>query len=288
MSDGQGPATTRRRLRVELRRLREALELPQADVAKQLDWSLSKLIRIENGTVSISVTDVRALLGVYRAPHETVDDLVGLARSARERRWWSRYRDVLKPAYQEFIGFEADAVRLRQFHPTIVPGLLQIEPYIRALIPALALRPLSESYYEALVAVRLKRQEQILGDDNPTDLTVVVDEAALRRPVGGVEAMRAQLRHLAAMETREAVSIGILPFSAGPHAGMQGAFHVIELAGDADDDVLYLESAQGDVALRDQPDVLAQYDKQLDRLWSMSLTGADAVAYLGKIADELE
>ena len=288
MSDGQGPATTRRRLRVELRRLREALELPQADVAKQLDWSLSKLIRIENGTVSISVTDVRALLGVYRAPHETVDDLVGLARSARERRWWSRYRDVLKPAYQEFIGFEADAVRLRQFHPTIVPGLLQIEPYIRALIPALALRPLSESYYEALVAVRLKRQEQILGDDNPTDLTVVVDEAALRRPVGGVEAMRAQLRHLAAMETREAVSIGILPFSAGPHAGMQGAFHVIEFAGDADDDVLYLESAQGDVALRDQPDVLAQYDKQLDRLWSMSLTGADAVAYLGKIADELE
>jgi len=288
MSDGQGPATTRRRLRVELRRLREALELPQADVAKQLDWSLSKLIRIENGTVSISVTDVRALLGVYRAPHETVDDLVGLARSARERRWWSRYRDVLKPAYQEFIGFEADAVRLRQFHTTIVPGLLQIEPYIRALIPALALRPLSESYYEALVAVRLKRQEQILGDDNPTDLTVVVDEAALRRPVGGVEAMRAQLRHLAAMASREGVSIGILPFSAGPHAGMQGAFHVIEFAGDADDDVLYLESAQGDVALRDQPDVLAQYDKQLDRLWSMSLTGADAVAYLGKIADELE
>ena len=153
MSDGQGPATTRRRLRVELRRLRETKELPQADVAKRLDWSLSKLIRIENGTVSISVTDVRALLGVYRAPEETVEDLVSLARSARERRWWSRYRDVLNPPYQEFIGFEADAVRLRQFHPTIVPGLLQIEPYIRALIKALALSPMSDTTVDALVQV---------------------------------------------------------------------------------------------------------------------------------------
>src|SRR5262249_53392590 len=130
-------------------------------------------------------------------------------------------------------------------------------------------------------------QEQILDEENPTDLTVLIDEAALRRPVGGVEAMRAQLRHLAAMEAREAVSIAILPFSAGPHAGMQGAFHIIEFADEADDNVLYLESAQGDVALRDQPDVLAQYSRQLDRLWTMSLTGADAVAYLGKIADEL-
>src|SRR3569833_3085964 len=88
MAEGQGPAITRRRLRVELRKLREQRNLPQAEVVRKLDWSSSKLIRIENGSVGVSVTDVRALLGLYKASDEVVDDLVKLARSARERRWW--------------------------------------------------------------------------------------------------------------------------------------------------------------------------------------------------------
>jgi len=290
MADSQGPATTRRRLRSELRRLRDQKGLHQSEVVQKLDWSLSKLIRIENGSVGISVTDVRALLGVYKASEDVVDDLVALARSARERRWWSRYRDILSPSYQEFIGFEADASRLRQFHPTIIPGLLQTEAYVRALVPAMMLTPLSESSYESLVEVRLRRQAEILGGDSAPDFTAVIDEAALRRLVGTVEAMRAQLAHLVEMQTRDGISIAVLPFSAGPHIGMQGAFHLMEFADDADENIVYLETAPASpvsVTLREEPELFTQYSKQLDRMLGMSLRDQAAVDYLGKIAKEL-
>src|SRR5262249_31693947 len=157
MPEGQGPATTRRRLRFELRRMRDERGLAQADVVRKLDWSPSKLIRIENGSVGVSVTDVRALAGASKAPEETVDDLGSLARVARGRRWWSSYRAIVSPQYQEFIGFEADSSRLRQFHPSIVPGLLQTEAYVRALIPALLVSPISEAHIEGHVQVRLRR-----------------------------------------------------------------------------------------------------------------------------------
>jgi transcriptional regulator with XRE-family HTH domain len=287
MPEGQGPATTRRRLRFELRRLREEKSLRQDEVVDKLDWSLSKLIRIENGSVGVSVTDVRALLGIYGAPTSVADELVALARSARQRRWWSSYRDILNQQYQEFIGFEADAARLRQFHPSIVPGLLQTETYIRAMIPALALSPLPEAVYESLVQVRLRRQQEILDSDDPPEFVVVIDEAALRRPVGGLDAMRDQLRHIAEVQSQDTVTLGILPFSAGPHVGMQGAFHIMEFAADEDDDVLYLENALGDVSMRDRPELVSLYSKHLDRLLERSIKGEAAVEYLAKISDEL-
>jgi transcriptional regulator with XRE-family HTH domain len=287
MPEGQGPATTRRRLRFELRRLREEKGLRQDEVVEKLDWSLSKLIRIENGSVGVSVTDVRALLGIYGAPSTTADELVALARTARQRRWWSSYRDILSPQYQEFIGFEADASRLRQFHPTIVPGLMQTETYIRAMIPALLLRPISDAEYESLVQVRLRRQQEILDSDNPPDFEVVIDEAALRRPVGGVAAMREQLQQIAAIESTDRVTLGILPFSAGPHPGMQGAFHIMEFAADEDDDVLYLENALADVSMRDRPDLVSTYGQHLDRMLERSLRGDAALRYLEKISEEL-
>jgi transcriptional regulator with XRE-family HTH domain len=287
MPEGQGPATTRRRLRFELRRLREEKSLRQDEVVDKLDWSLSKLIRIENGSVGVSVTDVRALLGIYGAPTSVADELVALARSARQRRWWSSYRDILNQQYQEFIGFEADAARLRQFHPSIVPGLLQTETYIRAMIPALALSPLPEAVYESLVQVRLRRQQEILDSDDPPEFVVVIDEAALRRPVGGLDAMRDQLRHIAEVQSQDTVTLGILPFSAGPHVGMQGAFHIMEFAADEDDDVLYLENALGDVSMRDRPELVSLYSKHLDTLLERSIKGETAVEYLAKISDEL-
>jgi len=287
MPDGHGPATTRRRLRFELRRLREQNKMSQADVIKKLDWSLSKLIRIENGTVGVSVTDVRALLGVYRAPEENVDELVKLARVARERRWWNRYREVLSPQYQEFIGFEADATTLRQFHPTIVPGLLQTEAYMREVISRLALTPVSPEHHDAQVQVRLTRQQEILRGDSPPDFSVLIDEAALRRPVGGVAGMRAQLQHIAEIQQEGLAAVAVLPFSAGPHIGMTGAFHIMQFANEVDDDVLYLETSQADIALRDQPELLVQYSRHLDEMLERSARGDNAVEYLGKIASEL-
>jgi transcriptional regulator with XRE-family HTH domain len=281
------PATTRRRLRAEFRRMREAAGLAQSEVAQKLDWSQSKLIRIENGSVGISVTDARALLSTYGAPDGSGDDLIELARSSRVRTWWSRYREVLSPQHQEFIGFEADAARLRQYHPSIVPGLLQTEAYIRALLPALALTLLPQATLDSLLEVRLRRQAEVLGGANPPNFTVVVDEAVLRRPVGGAQAMREQVAHLAKMQSHETVSIAVLPFSAGPHIGMAGAFQIMEFDDDVDASILYLENVQGDLALHDSPEFVVRYGKQFDHMLDLSVRGDAAVDYLHKVAREL-
>jgi transcriptional regulator with XRE-family HTH domain len=281
------PATTRRRLRVELRRLREDAGLNQADVVRKLDWSQSKLIRIENGSVGVSVTDARALLSLYGAPSELSDDLVSLARRTRTRTWWSRYRDVLNPAYQEFIGYEADASRLRHCHPTIVPGLLQTELYARTLIPALALAPRAQSTYDSLIEVRLKRQAEILHGDNPPEYIAIIDEGALRRPVGGPDIMRAQLRHLVDLQDLKHATVAVLPFSAGPHVGMQGAFHIMDFADAVDEPVFFTETAQGNMVLRDNPEVIAQYGKAFDRMLEMSLRSSAAADFLRRLADEI-
>ncbi len=281
------PATTRRRLRTELRRLREASGLSQADVVQKLDWSQSKLIRIENGSVGISVTDTRALLTLYGRPAGVDGHLIELARTSRVRTWWSSYREVLGQPDQEFLGFEADASRLRQFHPTIVPGLLQTEDYIRALLPALAVSPLSQPTYDAHLAVRMRRQQEILNGSTPPTMTFVLDEAVLRRPVGGPRTMRTQLAHLAAMQGQQEVSIAVLPFSAGPHIGMTGALHLMDFADDGDASVVYLEGAAGELSLRDNPDVVARYAERFDELLDRCHTGAAAADYLRMVIGDL-
>jgi transcriptional regulator with XRE-family HTH domain len=287
MADAQGPATTRRRLRTELRRMRDEADLSQSEIVKKLDWSLSKLIRIESGTVTISITDLRALLAIYKADDDAIEDLVDLARKSRSRRWWSKFGDVLSSQYQTFIGLEAEANRLRQFHPTTVPGLLQTETYIRALLSATSLSPLSESTRESLTTVRLKRQEEILGAQEPPEFVAVIDEAALRRRVGSVRDMQSQLRHLAKMQAHDTVSIAVLPFSAGPHIGMFGAFDIMEFVDEANDPVLYLENAQGDIAMRDHSELVAQYSKHFDHILELSLQGDKAVDCIQRISGEL-
>lgn len=289
MPETKGPVTTRRRLRSELTRWRDQRGLSQSYVVDRLDWSSSKLIRIENGTVGVSVTDVRALLAVYQAPNDVVDELVDLARIAKKRSWWSSYRDTLSPQYSEFIGFEAEAIRLRQYHPALIPGLLQTEAYIRAVVGALTLPPEPDSPNEKFAQVRLQRQRDILADDRPEDFrfTAIIDEGALRRPIGGVETMREQLRHLANMQEKPHVSIAVLPFSAGAHPGLLGAFHIMDFADEADESVVYLENLrQGDV--KQSPDDVAIYSDLFAELLRGSLQGDDAVKKLLRLADHIE
>jgi transcriptional regulator with XRE-family HTH domain len=282
-----GPSINRRRLRAELRQLRDDAGMPQALVAAKLDWSVSKLTRVENGAVGVSVTDVRALLGLYQAGEHTVDQMVSLARRARERRWWDKFKHSLSPAYQEFIGFEADATTLRQFHPMIVPGLLQIEPYIADITRALAITPLPAAEVDSLIEIRLKRQQQVLGGAEPTPLRVVVDEAALRRPVGGIPTMRAQLKHLVELAGDPAISLSVLPFTAGPHLGMLGAFHVMEFASAADETVLYLENSNGSVLMQDDRALIERYTEHWDGMESMAHTGAGAIDFIQAISRDL-
>lgn len=285
MPDGQGVATTRRRLRTELRRLREAAGLHQTEVVKQLDWSISKLIRIENGSVGISVTDVRALAALYRAEPALVEELVRLARITRERQWWSSYRHVLAPSYREYIAYEADASAIYVAHPTLVPGLLQTEDYIRAVLESTRLEPAAPERIEAEFTVRRRRQQEILYSGHPPRYHVILDESALRRHIGGAKVMQAQLEHLISLAD-DLVTIAVWPMSAGGHVAMQGAFTIMEFANEGEPGVLFLESALGNPIERDQ-DQVDKYRKAFDVMLQRCRTGADARSLIARIADEL-
>jgi transcriptional regulator with XRE-family HTH domain len=282
-----GVATTRRRLRTELRKLRDATGLHQSDVVKELDWSISKLIRIENGTVGISVTDVRALAGLYQADAGVVEELVTLARVTRERQWWSAYRYVLTPGYREFVGYEAEASRLSEVHPSIIPGLLQTEAYARAIIPATSLAPMAPERVQALVEVRLRRQKFVLQDGAPPEYSAILDEATLRRQVGGPKVMRDQLAHVVAMANEKLVRLAVLPFRIGGHPAVQGAFHIMDFATPGEDSVLFLETASGPPVQREQ-DQIARYRLAFDAMLGQSLQGPEATEFIRTVADSLD
>jgi transcriptional regulator with XRE-family HTH domain len=285
MPDGQGVATTRRRLRTELRRLREAAGLHQTEVVKQLDWSISKLIRIENGSVGVSVTDVRALAALYGAEPELVEELVRLARITRERQWWSSYRHVLSPSLREYIAYEADASAIYVAHPTLIPGLLQTEAYIRAVLESTRVEPAASERIEAEFDVRRRRQQEILYSGHPPKYHVILDESALRRHIGGAEVMRRQIEHLMAL-TEDLVTIAVWPMSAGGHVAMLGAFTIMEFANEDEPGVLFLESALGHPIERDQ-DQVDKYRKAFDVMLQRCLVGAEARSLMARIADEL-
>ena len=238
-SDDLSPVVQRRRLRIELRKARQDAEQTQEQVAAAMDWSLSKVIRIEAGNVGISTNDLKALLRHYKIldPVRT-EELVALARAARERSWWSQYRDAATPQLLQLIGYESAATVRRNFEPLLVPGLLQTEEYAAALIKALDDR-IPAARLETLVEIRLRRQE-LADRANPPLLFFILDEAVVRRLVGGKGVMRRQVRRLIEMTEKPNVTIEVVPFSAGAHPGLKGSFVILEFPDAGDDDVLYL------------------------------------------------
>jgi transcriptional regulator with XRE-family HTH domain len=280
------PVVQRRRLRTELRKARQEASLTQEQVAAAMDWSLSKIIRIENGSVSISTNDLKALLRHYQiVDADRTGELVALARAARERSWWSVYRDVASPRLLQFIEYEAAAVITRNFEPLLIPGLLQTEEYARAVIRQFYERPTAERV-DSLMELRMKRQE-LLDRADPPLLFFVLDEAVIRRLVGGKAVMRRQVRQLAEMASRPNVTVEVVPFSAGVHAGMNGSFVVLEFPDAEDDDVLYLESTQGELIKPDLPEEILAYRETFEQLRELSLGPGDSVTYLNKVADEM-
>jgi transcriptional regulator with XRE-family HTH domain len=285
VSDGS-PVVQRRRLRTELRKTRQDAGVTQEEVAAAMDWSLSKVIRIEVGSVGISTNDLKALLHYYKIvdPRRT-QELVALARAARERSWWSMYRDVASPRLLQLIGYESAASILRNFEPLIVPDLLQTEEYARAVIRGLDDRSPSD-LVDTQAEIRMRRQKLVDRTDPPL-LFFVLDEAVVHRLVGGTGVMRRQVRRLIDMADRPHVTIEIVPFSAGVHPGLNGPFVVLEFPDAGDDDVLYLEN-HGDAQIgRDIREEIVTYRKAYDYLRRVSLGPEDSISYLGKMADEI-
>jgi len=239
---GETPQSEHRRLRVALRDARDALHLTQKEVADALEWSSSKIIRIESGSVGISVTDLKALLLHYRVTDANeVDRMVTMARASKKAAWWQEHRELLTQDFITFLGLEASAVRMKQFQGLLFPGLLQSRSYIKAL---LALGDNTPEQERRGVEVRLKRQE-LISDHGP-EISFIIDESVLYRKVGDAAAMREQLEKVKEVAEHPRVSIRVMPFAAGVHKGMKSSFEILELSDEPGDYALLLEQPYKD------------------------------------------
>jgi transcriptional regulator with XRE-family HTH domain len=284
MTTPHGPTSGRLRLRTALRAARETTRLTQQQVADAMDWSLSKVIRIEKGTVSISTNDVRALLQLYGVTDDRqVADLVDLARAARKRAWWTAYRNEVPAHFGELIGLEAEASAHRYFQPIAVPGLLQTRSYARAVLNNVAPGELTPAQIDTRVEIRMTRQREVLGQANPPRLEIVLDEAVLRRVADSPEVMREQLQHLVKVGAAPNIIIQVLPFVAGVNT-VEGSFMILQFPDDTD--VVYVESALAGYVL-DRPDDIGPYRQAFERLQETSLKPEESLALIAAVAAEL-
>jgi len=284
MAAVQDPTTQRRRLRVELRRARDAAELKQAEVAQAMDWSPSKLIRIERGDVSVSTNDLKALLSHYGVKDKgRVNGLLELARSARGTSFYDQYTEVLKPGFKEYLAYEASASVIRQYDPVLISGLLQTEEYGRAILEHVA--GFGPEAVDNAWAVRQHRQE-VHERENPPEMLFVVDEAALRRHVGRGHVMRHQMERLKAFAAEPHISLQILPFTRGAHPGMAGNFILLEFADPNLDDLVHLESIN-QITIRDDTQLIAQYLDRFSQLQELALPLDESDALLDKLSSEM-
>ena len=281
MSRGHSPTVRRRRLASELRRLREVASLTIEEVSEKLECSASKISRVETGHVGVTPRDVRDMLDLYGLGQHEREALVQLAREARKKGWWHAYHDVFTGA---FVGLESDASSLRAFQALLVPGLLQTEDYTRAVIRAI--RPdIEDADLAQRVAARLERQ-RLLTHAEPLGYSAVIDEAALHRMVGGPAVMHAQLRHLLEITALPNVTVQVVPFGAGAHPGLEGAFLILEFPEPADPDVVYVENTGVGVYLEQQADVI-RYVTMFDHLRANAFPPGDTRALIAGLIDRL-
>jgi transcriptional regulator with XRE-family HTH domain len=288
MSNQVGPTVARERLRIRLRQLRESRELTADTVAREMFWSLSKLNRVETGAVTISPAEVRTLLDYYGVQDKTeVSRLVNLAATSRNRGWWSSHQ--LTREYQRFVGYEAESSRISVYQGLFVPGLLQTEDYARAITAKIIRKSPENDDVTARIEVRMNRQRDLfarMSGPNPPDLIAALDEAILRRPIGGGAVMRRQLDHLLDMTRHSSIQLIVVPLALEGHPGLGGTFELLEFAGSGDSDVVFVESAAQDFVVEDQK-VTRSYRENMKILQETGVTGDGAAATISAIRDEL-
>ena len=265
-----------------MRRLRETAGLTIDDAAETLLCDRSKMNRIETGHRGVRLIDLRLLLERYGVTDQTRRaELTQMAKDARRKDWWdSRYGDLLSEhAYSDYLMLENDAQWLRCYEALLVPGLLQSEEYARAIFAASRPEATAEQI-DALVEVRLARQENL--DD--LRFWAVIDEAALRRPIGGVAVMRDQLQCLA--KKRKGVTLQVLPFAAGAYPGMDGSFVLLGFSDRADPNAVWQENLGGSLFLEDPEDV-DRYTQVYEYLKAQALGPSESREMIVHLAEEL-
>lgn len=281
MPDRQSPTLRRRRLAGELRKLREAAGRSSSEVTKALEWSSGKLTRMERGEWKRpNPRDIQDICNAYGVTDQRqVDYLIQLARDGRLKGWWDPYHSMLSEQLTTYIGLEAEAAAVLSFEPVMVPGLFQTPDYARAVIrggPA----EISDEEVDKRVEIRMRRQ-QTLHDAQPLRVVAVMDEAVLHREVGGPDIMAAQIRHLREVAKLPRVSLHIIPFKAGAHAGMTSSFHILQFPEPNDPDAVYVELVAGEMFIEEAREVEA-YHVAFTDLVAAAMSHADTLAMLAE------
>jgi transcriptional regulator with XRE-family HTH domain len=283
MATRRSPTARHRRLIVELKRLREERGLNRDQVADRIGTSETSIFRYEKGDTRPQPAVVAAMLDVYGATGAERDELLEMARDARKRGWWHRHRQTLKPGFDSYIGLEAAASIVRTYEAQMVPGLLQAEGYARALIEATSLNVMPAEIDERL-GVRLSRQDLLTRSTDRVNLVAILDEAVLRRQVGGPETMFQQIHHLLGMATLPNVMIHVLPFAVGAHSAMDGPFCLLSFPDPEDPDLVYLEQANSSL-VPEEPEEVRRYTLMFGTLLGKALSAEESVGFMTKIAD---
>jgi transcriptional regulator with XRE-family HTH domain len=284
-ADAQGPTVPRMLVGIELRRYREAAGITPDQAAYEIRASRSKISRMENGLVRFKERDVTDLLTLYGITDEQIRDrLVTLARQASTPGWWSKYGDIMADWFESYLGLETAASVIRTFELQFVHGLFQTEDYARA-VTLLGHTAAPADEIDRRVSLRLKRQD-LLTSTNPPQVWSVLDEGALRRPVGGRQVMRAQLKHLAEVARMRRVSIQIVPFHRGGHAAAGGSFTVLRFSEPEVPDVVYLEQLTSALYLDKLEDV-DHYLEVMNHLSTEALTPAQTVKFITELIQDI-
>jgi transcriptional regulator with XRE-family HTH domain len=274
------PTVRGRRLARELRRLRDAQGLTLQDVADRLGWSRATVSRLETGQTRPRHGDIADILDLYGVPSPERDALIALAKQAGQRGWWTAYVDVFAGSY---VALEDEASEIRTWDSQLIHGLLQTEEYARAVISAGRMLP-GPAHVDRRIAARKARQA-LLDRERAPHLHAILDEAVLRRPIGGASVMSAQLKSLVEASLRPNVTIQILPYEAGEHAGLDGRFTVLSYPDPADPDIAYVEGTMGDVYLESTGET-GQHRSRFQRIVDAALSPQDSAQLIGEAAKE--
>lgn len=274
------PSVRLRRLAAQLRELRADSGMTQEDVSERTGIDRSTLYRLEGAQQRPQRSTLIQLLDLYRVEEQGRGEMLTLLREAGQRGWLQQYRSELPEAYSDYIGFEDEARSISNYESLFIPGLLQTEDYARALLHG-TLPHASDEEIENRVAARMERQT-LLDREDPPRLWAITDEATIRRQVGGRQVMRSQLARLRDSAARPNVTLQVIPFDAGSHPGMDGAFIVLEFSDPADQSIVYTESKAGGLFLEEEVD-LSRYKLMFEHLRAAALRPEATVSLLAEI-----
>ncbi|MBV9023522.1 MAG: helix-turn-helix domain-containing protein [Streptomycetaceae bacterium] len=285
MSVAKPPTVRLRRLAAELRRLRAAAKLTHEEVIQQTGITRPTIYRIERARVRPQQRTLTTLLDLYEVSDEQRAEITALFMGAETQGWLRpSYHADLRDEYNAYIAFEAEASAVRNYESLFIPGLLQTEDYARAMTqgvwPSATTKDLDKH-----VQVRMERQV-LLAKDDPLNLTAIIDEAALRRHVGGPLVMAEQMQRLQVLAERPNVTLQVIPYAAGAHPGMPGSFALLSFPDADDPEIVYIDSMANDLFLESEQDI-RHYTTTFNTLARVALSPDDSLSLIAAMIHEL-